>query len=120
MVEPVDDAVVVTVVEGVVSGRQLHAEEMMEDLKPCKTLGMVGAARLAFPQIVEVSVVVIVVNETCCKRIRRHLHYVLSDLRRLTATTVGVGAQSVVAWAITVSETAWPITECKEESQCDG
>jgi hypothetical protein len=111
VVEAVEDAVVVTIFVGVVSGRQLHAEEIIEDLKLCSTLGMVAAARLAFPQTV---VVVVVVNETCYEAVRTRLHCVPRWVRGLTATTVGVGAHSVVAWATMVSETAWPIASCNE------
>lgn len=57
--------VVVTVVLGVGSDMQLHPEEMIDDLKDCSTLGIVATPRFALPQMVEVIVVVMVVNDTC-------------------------------------------------------
>lgn len=71
MVRTVVADVVVTVVFGVDSDMQLHPEEMIDDLKDCRTLGIVATPRFALPQIVEVNTVVIVVNETCCSSVNK-------------------------------------------------
>lgn len=85
----VTDVVVETVL--VLRGRlrQLHPEEMIDDLKAFSTDGIVGAARLALPQTSVVDVVVTVVNETCFHAVRIHDDLAMRGKKDLQQSRLG-------------------------------